>query len=153
MKQFLRHIAGYLYPFYMELKGGRRLANYSREEKHIGELAVTSIQGFRIEIHCRELRYDHHFTNPLFKKKTFVLYSLYGEVTGSQAPERLTAILSRKSIVPSVLPSYVPWATTRKYVVEAYLDMVLSLLQDTPRCIVGEHDVDTTVYADPATHR
>lgn len=156
MKQFLRHVAGVFYSLYIGLKGGRELAIFSREDKYIGELAVMAIQGFRIEIHCRELKYTYSFSNRLFPQKNYTLYSLYGEITG-QAPERLREVLSRKSIVPSILPTYVPWALTRKYIVEAYLDMVNALLISTARAearsgVEGMHHVDATVFDDDTHH-
>lgn len=129
MKQFFRSIFAFLYLLYMDLKGGRKLTNYSRVEKHVGELTVQSLNGYAFEIQCQELQYVHSFSNPFFKSKTYTLYSLYGVFTGD-APKRLEEVLSRKAIIPRPVPNWVAWPIARKYIVEAYLDTVIALLSN-----------------------
>jgi hypothetical protein len=139
-------VVGFFFSHYVELKGERKLASYSRVDKYIGELAVTSIQGYKFELHCRELQYTYAFSNRLFQKKRYRYYSVYGVVIG-EAPDRLREVLGRKTLIPPLVPAWVPWATARLYIIEAYVDTVLSLLMNEhPAKIVKEDGEDHTFF-------
>lgn len=119
-----------LYALYVSVKGKRRLRIYSPDrKKKQSEIFVKSINGFEFEIHCKEINYCYSFSNKLFSSRVYVLYALYG-TSSKNAPEKLKNILNRKVYIPRLSPWFIPWNMSKFYIVEAYLDTIISVLKE-----------------------
>lgn len=128
MKQAFRRLFNYLYGKYMLFKGARRIYLPPTENIMPGELTVVSIHGYELTIFCKEIKYRAVYKNSIVPDKVHFVYELFAKCT-SDAPDILKRVTQIEVYLPRLTPTYVDWETSKKALVAAYLDILISRLK------------------------
>lgn len=112
-----------LYLFLDSLKGSRKLEPVKLVDP-IFTVKAHTFFNYNLELKVIRHMYTCHYTNPLFKPKSFVTFTVEAKVDDT-APKNVKDAFKEPYTFPSMLPDYIPLEEHVDRAIDAYLDTVI----------------------------
>lgn len=127
MRRFIKSLLTSIYQFYHLLHGEITVKEVFKHNRIIGSMKIKVFYGYDLEVVCSKRQYIRNPGIRLFKSKMHTVFDVYSRVDG-QVPEVLRQALATSITFPPLVPLYLDDSVHVKALVNAYLDMVESLL-------------------------
>lgn len=132
MSRLIKSFLTSIYQFFHLLQGEITVREVFKHNRVIGSMKVDVFHGCAIEVVCSKRQYIRNPGIRLFKSKMHTVFDVYGKIDGI-APPTLHQVLQTKITFPPMIPLYLDDQMHVKALVNAYLDMIESLLTEPRR--------------------
>jgi hypothetical protein len=125
---FLKNVGRFLL-FWESLKGNTTVHRIEHPDNALGYLEGYAIGGYTVQIFCQRKHYRRSYDKSFIPDQNLMTYHVFCKIT-DDAPEILKKVCNLDVDIPSLLPAMVAESDHRQAAINAYLDMLLVLLNN-----------------------
>jgi len=107
------------------IRGPCNLVEIKSDIDAIESLIGFCHHGYRVQIHCKEIKYQCKYKRWYIPNRIRSIYSVYADVSDN-APESLKTFCKEEKHFPKLLMSWMPSSNQREAAIRGYLDILIA---------------------------